>query len=265
MSSPRTSMPVTSQPVPQAWRRGGGRRRRSRARRTPACSGRPRARRRRRAGRRCAISGDSRRASAGSIMRLGTPREFCSATSPRRRRPPPGSTAGTDSRPGAARSPGRAARAKRPNASRLRAPEPDVELVGELRPHAARRLPGGAGGRARRARPAPRPHAGLGEVEGDARAHHAAADHDDVGRVRQGTRGAGGGHAPSFPDADPSSGEPSWTIIAVGRAQLTVALTSRPGRARAAPGAATTGFGRARGRRRGGCGGGPAGRRPPGG
>ena len=62
-------------------------------------------------------------------------------------------------------------------------PDPDVQLVRELRADASGRL-------ARRARPERLAleqdrvaAAGLGEVVEGARAHHSAADHDDLGRA----------------------------------------------------------------------------------
>ena len=71
-------------------------------------------------------------------------------------------------------------------AERLQAarPEPDVELVGELRPHPARGLRGGAGGEFVALDEHHVPYSGARQVAGDARAHDSAADHDDVGRVR---------------------------------------------------------------------------------
>src|SRR5438034_1155740 len=59
--------------------------------------------------------------------------------------------------------------------------EQDVEGVGELRPHPAGGLAGGAGGQLVALDQHHLADAGLGQVEGDAGAHHAAADHDHVG------------------------------------------------------------------------------------
>src|SRR4029450_4941624 len=59
--------------------------------------------------------------------------------------------------------------------------ELDVEGVGELGPHPAGGLAGGAGGQLVALDQQHLPDAGLGQVEGDAGAHHAAADHDHVG------------------------------------------------------------------------------------
>ena len=65
----------------------------------------------------------------------------------------------------------------------------DVQLVGELRPHAAGRSRGGAGCQRRPLEQQHVAHARLGEVERDAGTDHPAADDHDVGR-----RGKRGGH-----------------------------------------------------------------------
>jgi hypothetical protein len=92
----------------------------------------------------------------------------------------------------------------------------DVDPVGELGAHTARGLAGRALAELVAFEQHDVGHARLGEVERDAGADGAATDDDDLGRGRQGTCGAGGGHAPSFPGADSWSGEPSWTTIADG-------------------------------------------------
>ena len=71
-----------------------------------------------------------------------------------------------------------------------------VERVGELRAHATRGLAGRAGAERVALDQQHVPHARLGEMEGDADAHDAAAHDDDRRVLRQfsGIRGGGFGH-----------------------------------------------------------------------
>jgi hypothetical protein len=71
----------------------------------------------------------------------------------------------------------------------------DVDLVGELRAHAARRLAGGAGSQLVAFEEHDVGDPRLGEVKGDAGADGAATDDDDLGAARQGSCD---GHRDSF-------------------------------------------------------------------
>ena len=75
----------------------------------------------------------------------------------------------------------------------------DVERVGELGPYAADRLAGAAAAQLAALDDDDVVHPGLGQVERDAGAHHAAADDHDVGGRRNGA-GRDGGHGQ---EADP--------------------------------------------------------------
>ncbi len=84
--------------------------------------------------------------------------------------------------------------------------EGDVDGVGELRAHAAGRLHGGPAAQRPSLEEQDVGDAGLGEVEGDAGPHDAAADDDDPGRLRQ-LRRSVGGHAKLTPCASGRSFE----------------------------------------------------------
>ena len=123
-------------------------------------------------------AGDSAFASATSIIRLGTPSSFCSATFCSKRRDVLGrSRAGTGSRPGAGRSPGRTPRGTSRRSRRLRSPS--SMLTGRRTGRVRRRPPC----RSTRTRVVALhehdvAHAGRGELVRRAEPDHAAADDD---------------------------------------------------------------------------------------